>query len=1021
MTESNTGAASRLATSTAAPTLAGGAALLPPPPPPHHAYDPSVLLAQADDMDVEPWDLEFLATPPPPPPPLSAAHTADPRMPMASASSSSTSSSAVPPMTSSASASSRSADSTRWLGFPGQQHLLQPQQQQQQQQRQQQRAYAPPADRRHQQQQQQQQQIQQQHQQQQQQQQQMGAPSPRTTVPGLYSATGFDILGVLARVATRSSPQVSLGPVDMSCSFVVSDARKPDMPILYVSETFERLTGYSAVDCVGRNCRFLQSPDGLVTEGSHRRYTDNTTVAQLKSALLDHRESQFTLINYRKGGEPFINLITIIPIAWDDGEVAYFVGFQVDLVEQPNAIMQRMRDGTYVVNYQVADAPVPVSRMLSGGGSALAVGGQGSFRQQQQQLQQQRQQQQQQDAQQYHHPALPYPSTSGGATDPVSSSAAFPPTFPISRLSGGPTATSQGFSDMPPSLMGTSNGMDRMSMFSPLTATPVSASAPFPPTSSAAMGGSAALPSRGFQSSTATPGNAPPHAIPSYSFMANSGASAAAAASSAAEMVQGVAPNTVLTGHFAIDVTDLTGIRDLADAAHVFYRALVDQVDLVHVLSLRGIFLYVSADCRRVLEYSEDELLGRPLAEFCHPGDLVSVMRELKESSTGTQPVNMVYRIRRKHSGYVWMEVSGRCTQGEKAKSKKFVVLTGREKPVVRVHRGDVARAGGVSDTDMWAKLALEGLFLHVSTDAPQLIGFTPPELVGKSLLDLVYIDDLPALRRALDLVRNAHVVSLVHRIKNKKGEYLDVASSFVPGNSAVAGQVRFALHRCMARSADAPASLSAITPDGGVVPLAPVPGYPGLCASPATPVVDDNDDLFDVLSPVRCTSWQYELHQLRLQNRRLRAEIEDMDQASRSKRRRTTHTSTSAAAGGTATARTAAPAASNAAAVPPPPPAPPVPAPTPAAPPAPLSMGTTPSSSGGSGSAFPSTQDSSGSGGVPTSSASTTSSHPNDRPIPPPPTSTDAALAGIFGGPGSMSLMPNRGGGGQGHHHQQQ
>ena len=60
------------------------------------------------------------------------------------------------------------------------------------------------------------------------------------TVPGplLYSSSGFDMIGVLARVANRRDPQVVLGPVDFTCSFVVSDATKPDEPIVYASPTF---------------------------------------------------------------------------------------------------------------------------------------------------------------------------------------------------------------------------------------------------------------------------------------------------------------------------------------------------------------------------------------------------------------------------------------------------------------------------------------------------------------------------------------------------------------------------------------------------------------------------------------------------------------------------------------------------------------------------------------------------------------------------------------------------------------
>lgn len=59
---------------------------------------------------------------------------------------------------------------------------------------------------------------------------------------------------------------------------------------------------------------------------------------------------------------PSINLVTVVPIPWDSDEIVYHVGFQVDLVEQPNAILRNMRDGTYQVNYTVLSAPAPPLR-----------------------------------------------------------------------------------------------------------------------------------------------------------------------------------------------------------------------------------------------------------------------------------------------------------------------------------------------------------------------------------------------------------------------------------------------------------------------------------------------------------------------------------------------------------------------------------------------------------------------------------------------------------------------------------
>lgn len=50
----------------------------------------------------------------------------------------------------------------------------------------------------------------------------------------------------------------------------------------------------------------------------------------------------------------FLFSIFSIPIAWDSQEVAYFVGLSCDLVEQPAAILDKMKDGSYVVNYSYA-------------------------------------------------------------------------------------------------------------------------------------------------------------------------------------------------------------------------------------------------------------------------------------------------------------------------------------------------------------------------------------------------------------------------------------------------------------------------------------------------------------------------------------------------------------------------------------------------------------------------------------------------------------------------------------------
>lgn len=168
-----------------------------------------------------------------------------------------------------------------------------------------------------------------------------GKPHMQSVYKNAYSSTGFDMLGVLMRVATRPNPQINLGAVDLSCAFVVCDAEKDDFPIIYCSDNFERLTGYTRHMILGRNCRFLQSPDGNVAPGIRRKYVDDDSVLYLKNMINTRREAQISLINYRRGGQPFMNLLTMIPISWDTDQVKFFVGFQVDLVEQPNAVTNK--------------------------------------------------------------------------------------------------------------------------------------------------------------------------------------------------------------------------------------------------------------------------------------------------------------------------------------------------------------------------------------------------------------------------------------------------------------------------------------------------------------------------------------------------------------------------------------------------------------------------------------------------------------------------------------------------------
>nr|AML78986.1 putative LOV domain-containing protein [Gleditsia sinensis] len=114
-------------------------------------------------------------------------------------------------------------------------------------------------------------------------------------------------------------------------TFVVSDATKPDYPIMYASAGFFKMTGYTSKEVVGRNCRFLQGAD-----------TDPEDVAKIREALQAGTSYCGRLLNYKKDGTPFWNLLTISPIKDDDGKVLKFIGMLVEVSKHTEGSKEKM-------------------------------------------------------------------------------------------------------------------------------------------------------------------------------------------------------------------------------------------------------------------------------------------------------------------------------------------------------------------------------------------------------------------------------------------------------------------------------------------------------------------------------------------------------------------------------------------------------------------------------------------------------------------------------------------------------
>ena len=144
---------------------------------------------------------------------------------------------------------------------------------------------------------------------------------------------------------------------------VITDATHPELPIVYVNPAFERMTGFSAEEAVGRNCRFLQGED------RHQPALD-----ELRAALRDERECRVVLYNYRKDGTPFWNELHVSPVYDEEGRLANFVGVQSDVTGRKKDEEER---DLLLLREQVAREEAEAARrrlgLLAGAGEVLSA------------------------------------------------------------------------------------------------------------------------------------------------------------------------------------------------------------------------------------------------------------------------------------------------------------------------------------------------------------------------------------------------------------------------------------------------------------------------------------------------------------------------------------------------------------------------------------------------------------------------------------------------------------------------
>jgi diguanylate cyclase (GGDEF)-like protein/PAS domain S-box-containing protein len=101
------------------------------------------------------------------------------------------------------------------------------------------------------------------------------------------------------------------------------DTPDRDQPIIFSNEAFQRRTGYTDAEIVGRSMRVLHGPG-----------TDPAVVERIIDSMHQGRAATAELVNYTKSGEPYWVEIELMPFTDDAGHISHWVVVGRDITER---------------------------------------------------------------------------------------------------------------------------------------------------------------------------------------------------------------------------------------------------------------------------------------------------------------------------------------------------------------------------------------------------------------------------------------------------------------------------------------------------------------------------------------------------------------------------------------------------------------------------------------------------------------------------------------------------------------
>ena len=228
--------------------------------------------------------------------------------------------------------------------------------------------------------------------------------------------------------------------------------------------------------------------------------------------------------------------------------------------------------------------------------------------------------------------------------------------------------------------------------------------------------------------------------------------------------------------------------KELEQASRRFRLITDNAYDLIAITTLTGDFEYINSAYNRVLGFSKQNVTGRNVSDFVHADDVIYVRQALEAVVNGRPVSEVSFRVQSKKNEWVYLEAVAKGIH-DSSWNQTGIVMHCRDVTARKKYADELARSEkrfkdfADSSADWLWEVNKNFVFSYVSPGVKSTLGYTPEDMMGRTMFDALFASGDDAARELLEGLAKRHQPyrELEFWTRTKMGERVCLRLSGIP------------------------------------------------------------------------------------------------------------------------------------------------------------------------------------------------------------------------------------------------